>query len=302
MSEAEPTSESSVPNAGPTIEGGTSTSPLTQPSAPIVAPTVDRVPLIELKNVTMRFGNQLVLSNISFTLNHQETVALIGESGCGKSVTLKLIVGLLQPTEGEVFFEGRPVHLMRERELTAMRLKVGFLFQQAALFDSLNVFDNVAFGIRSKGGSEEAEIAERVRERLQEVGLPAQAEVKMPADLSGGMRKRVGLARALALNPDVMLYDEPTTGLDPIMTDVINELILQTRNQRPVTSLIVTHEMRTVEKVAERVIMLYPISRLSEGANQIIYDGPTSGLLTAPDLRVRQFVLGDAKDRLREVG
>src|SRR4030095_7477356 len=143
-----------------------------------------------------------------------------------------------------------------------MRLRVGFLFQQAALFDSLNVFDNVAFGLRAKGGLGEAEVSARVRSRLAEVGLSPAVEEKMPAELSGGMRKRVGLARALALDPDVMLYDEPTTGLDPIMTDVINELILRTRARRPVTSVIVTHEMRTVRKCASRVVMLYPRARL----------------------------------------
>jgi phospholipid/cholesterol/gamma-HCH transport system ATP-binding protein len=121
----------------------------------------------------------------------------------------------------------------------------------------------------------------------------------MPAELSGGMRKRVGLARALALDPDVMLYDEPTTGLDPIMTDVINELILQTRRRRPVTGIVVTHEMRTVQKVADRVVMLYPLARLAAGDRQVLYDGPPSGLAAAPDPRVRQFVEGDARDRLR---
>jgi phospholipid/cholesterol/gamma-HCH transport system ATP-binding protein len=139
-----------------------------------------------------------------------------------------------------------------------------------------------------------------VRERVLEVGLPAAAETKMPAELSGGMRKRVGLARALALDPDVMLYDEPTTGLDPIMTDVINELILRTRARRPVTSVIVTHEMRTVQKCASRVVMLYPRSRLGPNERQILYDGPPTGLSTAEDARVRQFVEGEARDRLTE--
>jgi phospholipid/cholesterol/gamma-HCH transport system ATP-binding protein len=258
-------------------------------------------PVIRLANVSVRFGRQQVLSNVSLDVFPHQTLVLIGESGCGKSVTLKLIVGLLKPTDGEVFFEGKPVHRMTERELTAMRLRVGFVFQQSALFDSLTVFDNVAFGPRAKGGFGEEAVRLRVRERLQEVGLPPTAEPKMPAELSGGMRKRVGLARALALDPDVMLYDEPTTGLDPIMTDVINELILQTRRRRPVTSLVVTHEMRTVRKVADRVVMLYPFTRLNPGEPQLLYDGPPDGLAASADPRVRQFVEGEARERLTEL-
>jgi phospholipid/cholesterol/gamma-HCH transport system ATP-binding protein len=257
-------------------------------------------PIIQLRGVGVRFGVHPVLAGIDLTIRAQDTLAIIGESGCGKTVLLKLIVGLLQPTEGEVLFEGAPISALSDRDLTRMRLRVGFLFQQAALFDSLNVFDNVAFGLRAKGAVSEAEIATRVRERLHEVGLPEAVERKMPAELSGGMRKRVGLARALAIDPDVMLYDEPTTGLDPIMTDVINELILQTRNKRPVTSVIVTHEMRTVRKCADRVVMLYPHSRLTAGESQILYDGPPGALASAADERVRQFVEGQAKERLNE--
>ena len=258
-------------------------------------------PLIRLDDVSVSFGPQHVLSHITLDVYPQQTLVLIGESGCGKSVTLKLIVGLLTPTTGEVYFNGKSVRAMRERELTAMRLHVGFLFQQAALFDSLSVFDNVAFGLRAKGELREAEIRDRVRERLLEVGLPAAVEVKMPTELSGGMRKRVGLARALAIDPEVMLYDEPTTGLDPIMTDVINELILQTRSRRPVTSVVVTHEMRTVHKVADRVVMLYPLARLAPGEPQVLYDGPPQKLLTSLNPRVRQFVEGEARDRLSEL-
>lgn len=257
-------------------------------------------PVIQLRGVSVRFGANAVLRAIDLDILPHQTVCVIGESGCGKTVLLKLIVGLLRPTEGEVLFEGTPLHRLAEAELTRMRLRVGFLFQQAALFDSLTVFDNVAFGLRAKGGVSEADVRARVRDRIVEVGLNPTAEPKMPAELSGGMRKRVGLARALALDPDVMLYDEPTTGLDPIMTDVINELILRTRARRPVTSIVVTHEMRTVQKVADRVVMLYPLPRLGPADAQILYDGPPAGLATAADPRVREFVEGDARNRISD--
>ncbi len=256
--------------------------------------------LIQLRGVGVRFGTQEVLRGIDLVIPAHQSLCVIGESGCGKTVLLKLLVGLLHPTEGEVLFEGRSVQSRSEHDLTAMRRRVGFLFQQAALFDSLNVFDNVAFGLRAKGGMDDEKIRTRVRERITEVGLPLSVEPKMPAELSGGMRKRVGLARALALDPDVMLYDEPTTGLDPIMTDVINELIVNTRRQRPVTSVVVTHEMRTVYKVADRVVMLYPLTRLGPGESQILQDGTPEELAVARDARVRQFVEGDARERLSE--
>ena len=258
-------------------------------------------PLIRLIGVTMQFGRQKVLSNVHLDVYPNETLALIGESGCGKSVTLKLIVGLLKPTDGEVWFAGQPLHRLADRQLTEVRRRIGFLFQAAALFDSLTVYENVAFGLRTNGRMTEADIEKTVRDRLAEVGLTMTAAGKMPAELSGGMRKRVGLARARALDPDVMLYDEPTTGLDPIMTDVINELILMTRRRRPTTSVVVTHEMRTVHKVAERVVMLYPFPRLHAGEPQVIYDGPADGLETCPDPRVRQFARGEARDRLSEM-
>jgi phospholipid/cholesterol/gamma-HCH transport system ATP-binding protein len=257
-------------------------------------------PLVAFEQVSMRFGPLAVLRDLTLAIAKGQTLAVIGESGCGKTVLLKLVIGLLRPTAGRVTFDGRVLTDLGERELVKQRLRMGFLFQQAALFDSLTVFDNVAFGLRARGGAAEPAVAETVRQRLQEVGLPPSAESKMPAELSGGQRKRVGLARALALGPEVMLYDEPTTGLDPIMTDVINELILQVPRRRPVTSVVVTHEMRTVEKVADRVVMLYPLARLKPDEPQVLYDGPPEGLRDSPDARVRQFVEGQAADRLQE--
>jgi phospholipid/cholesterol/gamma-HCH transport system ATP-binding protein len=257
--------------------------------------------LIALEHVSMQFGAQRVLNDISLTVERGKTLVVIGESGCGKTVLLKLIIGLLRPTSGRATFDGRVLADLPERELTRQRLRFGFLFQGAALFDSLTVYDNVAFGLRMHGRHPDADVRLRVRQRLQEVGLPPGVEEKKPAELSGGMRKRVGLARALALDPEVMLYDEPTTGLDPIMTDVINELILQTRRRHPVTSLVITHDMKTVTKVADRIVMLYPLARLRPGEPQVIFDGTPDDLQRCPDPRVRQFVEGEARERLNEL-
>jgi phospholipid/cholesterol/gamma-HCH transport system ATP-binding protein len=257
--------------------------------------------LIVLRSVTMQFRYQTVLRDIDLTIRKGQSVCIIGESGCGKTVMLKLIIGLLHPSRGQVFFDGRDIAPLNGKELVKMRLRFGFLFQMAALFDSLTVFDNVAFGLREHFSCTEDEIRRVVAERLNEVGLPEGVEQKKPAELSGGQRKRVGLARALAINPEVMLYDEPTTGLDPIMSDVINELILQTQQLKKTTGVVVTHDMKTVTKVADRVVMLYPLARLEPGESQILYDGPPDGLETAADPRVGQFVRGEARERLREM-
>lgn len=258
-------------------------------------------PIIELRGCEMRFRNQLVLRGIDLAIRRGETVCVIGESGCGKTVLLKLMIGLLRPTAGSVWFDGHDLATLTEAELTRLRLRFGFLFQLAALFDSLTVYDNVAFGPREHHLYDEETLRGVVAERLAEVGLPPGLEQKKPAELSGGQRKRVGLARALAINPEVMLYDEPTTGLDPIMSDVINELILQTQRTKHTTGVVVTHDMKTVQKVADRVVMLYPIGHLAAGASQILYDGPPEGLDACPDPRVRQFVRGEAGERLREL-
>ncbi len=205
-----------------------------------------RKDLIEMRDVCMRFRTQSVLRDINLTIHRGETVCIIGESGCGKTVMLKLIIGLLHPTEGSVWFDGLDVNKLGGKQLVKLRLRFGFLFQMAALFDSLTIYDNVAFGLREHHIIGEDEIRTVVADRLQEVGLSSGLERKKPAELSGGQRKRVGLARALALNPEVMLYDEPTTGLDPIMSDVINELILQTQQSKKTTGVVVTHDMKTV--------------------------------------------------------
>jgi phospholipid/cholesterol/gamma-HCH transport system ATP-binding protein len=257
--------------------------------------------LIEVRKVSMRFRYQQVLRDIDLTIHRGETVCVIGESGCGKTVMLKLLIGLLRPSQGSVWFDGRDVASLDGKELVKMRLRFGFLFQMAALFDSLTVFDNVAFGLREHHFCDEAHVRQIVGERLHEVGLPPEVESKKPAELSGGQRKRVGLARALAIGPEVMLYDEPTTGLDPIMSDVINELILQTQQSMKTTGVVVTHDMKTVTKVADRVIMLYPLARLGPHDSQVLYDGPAADLEQSPDPRVGQFVRGEAGERLREM-
>lgn len=261
----------------------------------------DDPPLVDCRNVSVRFGGQTVLSHIDLRIERGQTLAIIGESGCGKTVLMKTIVGLIQPTAGEVWFDGSDLNRLSPAELTRTRRRFGFVFQNAALFDSMNIFDNVAFPILQHETVADEEIAVRVMEKLSEVGLPSEVAGKYPAEISGGMRKRVGLARALILQPELVVYDEPTTGLDPIMSDVINELILATRRRYPVTSVIVTHDMQTARKVANRVVMLYPRTRLQPGRSQVLFDGPPSDLDHADDRRVRQFVRGQAGERIDEL-
>ncbi len=273
----------------------------------VVAPAIPRSadvpagPLLRVERLSVRFGTQDVLQDISIDLDPGETLVVLGESGCGKTVLLKSMIGLIRPTSGDVQFEGRSLASLSERALAHLRTRYGFVFQGAALFDSLSIFDNVAFPLREHTHIPAAEVRSIVESLVDEVGLPRTVLRKKPVELSGGMRKRAGLARALALDPHLVLYDEPTTGLDPIMTDVINELILKVCRRPNVTSVVVTHDMNTARKVADRVIMLYPLFRLKPGEPQIVFDGTVDDLDRSHDPRIRQFVEGRAGSRLMEL-
>lgn len=264
--------------------------------------SIDASPHVSAMDVTVQFGNQTVLRDITVETPRGQTLAIIGESGCGKTVLLKTLIGLVRPLSGSVEFDGRKLESLNERNLSNLRTRFGFVFQQAALFDSMTIADNVAFPLRENQRLAREEAYEVAIERLAEVGLPPSVMAKKPAELSGGMRKRVGLARALVMEPEVLLYDEPTTGLDPIMSDVINELILRTRKAHQVTSIVVTHDMHSAMKVADRIVMLYPISRLEQGESQILFDGTPDQIQSSNDPRVSQFVRGEAGERLSEMG
>jgi phospholipid/cholesterol/gamma-HCH transport system ATP-binding protein len=272
------------------------------PAADASHPPHDPTPaIVEIRGLHVEFGRQHVLRAIDLTIPRGQTLAIIGESGCGKTVLLKTMIGLIPPTRGQVLFDGIPLRGLSEQALTELRVRFGFVFQQAALFDSMTIGQNVAFPLRQHRRLSEDELMQVVRDSLTLVGLPETVLAKRPAELSGGMRKRVGLARALVMNPELMLYDEPTTGLDPIMSDVINELILLTSHRERVTSVFVTHDMHSVYKVAQRVVMLYPTARLRSGSPQIIFDGRPVELEQSDDPRVTQFVRGEAGERLREL-
>ena len=264
-------------------------------------PCCDDQPLLEIRDLHVQFGGQVVLRDINLVVPRGQSLAVIGESGCGKTVLLKTLIGLIRPTRGQVIFDGQNLAELTDQKLAEQRLRFGFVFQNAALFDSMTVGQNIAFPIRQHRCCSDEQVQRMVLERLADVGLPDSVVTKKPAELSGGMRKRVGIARASVMKPEVMLYDEPTTGLDPIMSDVINELMIMSRRRSCVTSVIVTHDMRTARKVADRIVMIYPFSRLKRGETQLIFDGPPSELERTDDRRVRQFVKGEAGERLMEM-
>jgi len=237
--------------------------------------------MIEIKNLKKSFGDKQVLRGINLTVNKGETMVIIGRSGCGKSVLLKHIVGLLKPDEGELYVEGQDVVKMKRKELYELRKKFGFLFQGSALFDSMTVGENVGLYLTENTKMTKSEISAVVAEKLELVGLPG-TENLMPSDLSGGMKKRVALARALASNPEYILYDEPTTGLDPVMSDNIDDLIKELSEKLHVTSIVVTHDIFSVYSVASRVAMV---------ENGIIYfDGKPEELTQTDDEVIRNFL------------
>jgi phospholipid/cholesterol/gamma-HCH transport system ATP-binding protein len=246
------------------------------------------VSLIELRDVHKRFDQLVVLDGLSLKVEAGESVVVIGASGSGKSVTLKLIVGLLQPDSGEVFFDGKPIHGLSQRALVPIRRQIGFLFQGGALFDSMTVEENVGFPLSEQTNKTQQEIDRLVDANLMMVGLP-EVRNKMPSELSGGQRKRVALARAIAMEPRLILYDEPTTGLDPVRSDVINELILKLQRELQVTSVVVTHDMHSAFKVGNRIVML------SDG--RIIFNGTPQELRDSEIPTVRRFVRGEADER-----
>ncbi len=240
---------------------------------------------ITIADLHKSFGANHVLRGVNLTVEPGESMVVIGGSGSGKSVLIKHIIGLLKPDRGSILVNGDEVTTMKERHLKELRKKFGMLFQAAALFDSLTVGENVAFALVEHTRLSRAEIADRVREKLTLVGLPGTEDL-FPAELSGGMKKRVGLARALAIEPEVILYDEPTTGLDPIMADAINDLIVEMRERFAITSVAITHDMVSAYKIGHRLAMLYQ--------GKIIFTGTPEECKNTTDPMVHQFITGSS--------
>lgn len=243
--------------------------------------------MIRFDNVHKAFGENEVLRGFSLEVREGETMVIIGYSGTGKSVAIKHIVGLLEPDEGRVHVDGQEVGTLARRELYQLRGKIGYVFQFAALFDSLTIAENVAMGLRKQGLLTEPQIAERVRESLRLVDLDESVGDKLPAELSGGMRKRVGIARAIAIRPKYLLYDEPTTGLDPVTSAVIDDLMLRMQRQLGVTGIVITHDMRSAYTVGTRIAMLYQ--------GRVRQVGTVDEIKHTTDPIVRQFIEGRAE-------
>jgi phospholipid/cholesterol/gamma-HCH transport system ATP-binding protein len=244
--------------------------------------------VIEVENLTKRFGAKLVLDNVSLSIEKGKTTVVIGPSGCGKTVLIKHFIVLQRPSQGQVYFEGRRIDHLSERELSQLRTRFGYLFQEGALFDSMTVAENILFPIRQHYRVRDLrQVEDLVKAKLAMVGLDG-FQNYYPARLSGGQRKRVALARAIALDPEVILYDEPTTGLDPIRSDIINELILKLERELGVTTVVVTHDMKSAYKVADRIIMLHN--------GKVIADGNADYIRNHPHPIVQQFINGQVSD------
>lgn len=248
-------------------------------------------PKISIRGLKKRFGPKVVLDGIDLDVGVAESVVVIGGSGTGKSVLLKCILGLLEPEAGSIKIDGQEVVGMRGREREAINTKFGMLFQSAALFDSMRVWENVAFGLIAAQKLPKAEAKKIAIEKLGQVGLPPQTGELYPAELSGGMKKRVGLARAIATQPEIIFFDEPTTGLDPIMSDVINDLIVDCVHVLGASALSITHDMASCRKIANRVAMLYQ--------GKIIWDGPVAEIDHSNNPFVDQFIHGRAEGPIR---
>jgi phospholipid/cholesterol/gamma-HCH transport system ATP-binding protein len=247
-------------------------------------------PIISIRGVKKAFGGQQVLRGVDLDVRTGESLVVIGPSGCGKSVLLKHMIGLIRPDEGSIRVRGEEITTMDADSLYEVRKRFGMLFQGAALFDSLTVEENVGLGLAEHTRLSTEEIAAQVAASLQRVGMES-AVRKKPSELSGGMKKRVGLARAIAMNPEIILYDEPTTGLDPIMADVINRLIRSLQREMSATSITVTHDMTSASKVADRVAMLH--------GGRIVFEGTVEEVRATDDPIVQQFVRGDAEGPIR---
>ncbi|MDD5270295.1 MAG: ABC transporter ATP-binding protein [Candidatus Omnitrophica bacterium] len=247
--------------------------------------------MIELINLCKAFDDNVVLDNVNLTIEDGETIVIIGRSGTGKSVMLKHIIGLMKPDSGQVIIDGQDVTRLGGKELNELRLKFGMLFQGAALFDSLSVRDNVAFNLIEHRKMDDASIDKRVAECLELVGLRGIEGLK-PSELSGGMRKRVGLARAICMDPKIILYDEPTTGVDPIMADAVNDLIKGLQSKLKTTAIAVTHDMTSAYKIADRIAMLYK--------GKIVESGTPEQIKNTSNPIVKQFITGAAKGPITE--
>lgn len=242
---------------------------------------------MELKNVHKSFGTKKVLNGVDLKIHKGESLVIIGGSGTGKSVTLKCILGLLNQDTGDIFIDNKNLSDVSKKEKIALRSQIGMLFQSAALFDSLSVWENVAFALLNQKGMTREKAKKIALKKLAQVGLSAEIAHASPADLSGGMKKRVGLARAIATDPAIIFFDEPTTGLDPIMSDVINDLIKETVSKMGATALTITHDMNSARKIADRIAMLY------EG--KIIWIGTIKELEKTKNPYVQQFISGSSQ-------